>query len=376
MDTDDSVSKILRWTGWVTWIAVGLPVVAGMSRGNWGAVSAAWWLAFSAFGPALAVSSARLERRPWRRLHVPALVVGTLAPLVMIGLNPECFAGALLVIVAWQVSLQLDTIWALIWVGSQSVLLSTVVVASSPNSSGISSSIIFSVFQFFAFCTAFVTRKEINARNELLQSNSELKTTQLLLSQSTRIGERVRISRELHDVLGHDLTALSLHLEIARKTQDAQHDVEKAQGLAKGLLVKVREVVSLMRTDDELGILPVLRDLAANEPKLRIHVRADDILDSLDTDRAHALLRCLQEAITNARVHSGANNLWLEIYRRENTLIAQAKDDGRGTSSEQGGGHGLTGIRERLKQFGGNMTVESAPGAGFTLLVELPLGYP
>jgi signal transduction histidine kinase len=272
----------------------------------------------------------------------------------------------------------LETAWALIWIAAQSALLTIVVIAHSPNSGGISSSIIFSVFQFFAFCTAYLTRKETKARDALLRSNAELKSTQLLLAHSSRIGERVRISRELHDVLGHDLTALSLHLEIARNTQDAQRDVEKAQLLAKGLLAKVREVVTLMRSDDEVRIIPILKGLVAEEPKLKVHLKADEEIGVLDSERAHTLLRCVQEAITNARVHSGANNLWLDIYRQGDCVVAQAKDDGRGTPSpaSRNDGHGLMGIQERLKEFGGSMVVSSSPGEGFCLHVVLPLGYP
>lgn len=333
-----------------------------------------WWLiAFLAFALAFAVSSSRSNRGLLRALHIPALAIATVSPLVLIGFNPECFAGALMVLVAWQVAIQLDTRWALAWVATQSLLLSIVVVSNSPNSIGISTSFIFTVFQLFAFCTAYMTRKEIRARQELFRSNSELKATQLLLSHSTRIGERVRISRELHDVLGHDLTALSLHLEIARNTQNKQQDVEKAQRLAKGLLVKVREVVSLMRSDDEMRVLPLLRELASDEPKLTVHFDADEQIDGLDSERAHTLLRCVQEAITNARLHSGAKNLWLEIHHLGDRVVAQARDDGHGVDKEHCNGHGLTGISERLKEFGGQMRVESAPGKGFSLRVELPL---
>jgi len=379
MIEDHTLSRILRWIGWITWLSVGFPIAAAMfgSAGGIPPTSVTWLVAFVAFGPAFALASTWTNRRVWQSLHVPALAIAALAPLVMIGLNPGCFAGALLVIVAWQVAIQLDTTWALTWVATQSALLSLVVMVNSPNSRGISSSIIFSVFQFFAFCTAYLTLRETKARDALLRSNSELKSTQLLLAHSSRIGERVRISRELHDVLGHDLTALSLHLEIARNTDDAQRDVEKAQLLAKGLLAKVREVVTLMRSDDELRIVPLLKGLAAEEPKLKVHLKADEGVDALDSGRAHTLLRCVQEAITNARVHSGANNLWLDIYRQGDNVVAQARDDGRGTPSpsSQSKGHGLMGIQERLEEFGGTMVVTSSPGEGFCLHVVLPLGY-
>lgn len=377
MSTDDLISRVLRWTGWITWLAVGFPIAC-----EYGAEPAAfahpsaivWAAAFIAFGPALAISSTRVRGHRWDFLYLPALVVGTVAPLMMIGLNPECFAGALLVIVAWQVSVQLPAVLALTWVVMQSLILSAIVFASSPNSVGISDSIIFTIFQLFAFCTAFVTRKEMEARSELVRTNSYLKSTRLLLSQSIRISERARISRDLHDVLGHDLTAISLHLEIAQNTQDDQRDVARAQDLAKGMLVKVREVVSLMRVEEGVSILPMLRELAELEPQLKIHIDADQSAECLDPKRAHALLRCIQETITNARVHSGASNLWLTVRREGDSLLTEARDDGKGMATPRGGGNGLKGMDERLREFGGSVIVDPAPGKGFALSLTLPLG--
>ena len=368
--------RVLRWTGWVTWVAVGLPVAVQLGRSPADKPEyslAVWFAAYFLFAPAFAIAGSYSSRPIWSSLHVPSLVIATITPLIMIGISPECFAGAMLVIVAWQVSMQLSTMVALTWVGIQSLILSAVVVVNYPNSIGISDSIIFTVFQFFAFCTAYVTKKELDAQQELRTINAYLKTTRLLLSQSSRIAERVRISRDLHDVLGHDLTALALHLEIAKNTHDAQRDVDKAQTLAKGLLAKVRQVVSLMRADDYVDVVPILKELAANEPKLRIHIEADDSASELDTERAYTLLRCLQEAITNARVHSGATNLWLDIRQQDGAIVAQAKDDGQGAITTSSDGYGLQGMNERLKEYGGRMAMDSVPGRGFTLVLTLPL---
>ena len=369
VNTEDAVSKLLRWISWLTWLAVGLPVAVGFASNPHSLVtlnSLVWTLAFITFGPALATSSTPNDKPAMRGSRLVALFVATLSPLVMIALKPECFAGALLVVVAWQSTLQLTTAAAIIWVGTQSVLLSVVLMSINPDISGASSSIIFSVFQFFAFSTAYVTRHEIRARQELVRSSAELKATQLLLAQSSRIGERVRISRELHDVLGHDLTALSLHLEIARNSREQIHEeVGRAQVLAKGLLGKVREVVSLMRANDQASIVPLLHSLAADGPQLKVHLTVSGDLDAADAGRTHTLLRCLQEIITNARLHSGARNLWLDIGRSGNSIVAHARDDGHGAISTPKFGNGLTGMRERLEEFGGGVVVTALPKTGF-----------
>jgi signal transduction histidine kinase len=97
-------------------------------------------------------------------------------------------------------------------------------------------------FQLFAFITAAVARSESNARNELAGINAELRATRELLAESSRIRERSRISDELHDVIGHNLTALNIHLEVAKHLANgkAVEHVQKSQALAKILLQDVR----------------------------------------------------------------------------------------------------------------------------------------
>lgn len=371
----DSISRLLRWAGWLTWLAVGLPVAFTFAKDPQTLAakdSLAWIAAFFCFGPALAICGTR-KGRAASAGRILLLGIITISPLVMIYLRPECFAGALLVLVAWQTLWLLPVKQAVAWLVAQCLVLSAVIMIISPGSTGIAESIIFSVFQIYAFLTAYVAQGENRARYELLHANAELRTTQLLLAQSIRMGERVRISRELHDVLGHDLTALALHLEIALTAPDvARQEVDSARQISKGLLGKVRDVVSLMRAEDRGHLTPLLQELAADGPQLKVHLNVAEDLDETDAGRAHALVRCLQEIITNARQHSGADNLWLDISRQGNCLVAQARDDGRGEPSLRFG-HGLTGIRERLDEFGGQLTVQSRAEHGFALEFTLPL---
>lgn len=376
MKTGDSVSKFLRWIGALTWLAVGLPeviVFAKDSRLFSHPESLIWIAAFLSFGPVLMASGTAGKGRAVSILRVLALGIATLSPLVMIYLKPECFAGALLVIVAWQAPLLMSARKAMAWVLVQALLLAAVLMVLYPNSLGVAQVIIFSVFQIFAYLTAYVAQRETKARYELLRTNAELKTTQLLLAQSIQIGERVRISRELHDVLGHDLTALSLHLEVARNSPEGmREEVDNARNIAKGLLGKVRDIVSLMRGDDRAGLVKLLRALAVDGPQLKVHLTVTDDLEAADASRAHTLVRCLQEIITNARQHSGAQNLWLDIRRDGNTVVTHAHDDGHGSDALRFG-HGLTGMRERLEEFGGSLAVRNRMNKGFAIEFTLPL---
>ena len=376
MNTREPIYGWLQWVGWLTWLAVGLPEAIAFAHDR-ALVSSTnsliWIIAFLSFGPALILSNKTKHKSSAFPIQILALGIATLSPLVMIYLKPECFAGALTVIVAWNAPLQLSTRLATVWVAGQILLLSAVLMLLAPNSLGMAESVIFGGFQIYAFFTAYIALRETRARYELLRTNAELKTTQLLLAQSVRVGERVRISRELHDVLGHDLTALSLHLEIARNApQTAREDIDSAQSIAKELLKKLRDVVSLVRGDDRASLASLLQTLAVDGPQLKVHLNMEGDLEAADASRAHTLVRCLQEIITNARRHSGASNLWLDIKRQGNSLVAHARDDGHGADNLRYG-HGLTGMSERLEEFGGSLAVQNRAERGFALEVTLPL---
>ena len=137
--------------------------------------------------------------------------------------------------------------------------------------------------------------------------------------KASRVNERTRISRELHDLLGHHLTALSLNLEVAGHLSEgrAKEHVQQAHTLARLLLTDVREVVSQLREDGAIDLATALLPLAENVPALDIHMDIEEPLTVDDPERAHVLLRCTQEIITNAVRHAGARNLWI-CARREN----------------------------------------------------------
>src|SRR5690606_3512456 len=114
--------------------------------------------------------------------------------------------------------------------------------------------------------TALVARQQAQAREEQRQLNAELRATRLLLAESARINERTRISRELHDLLGHHLTALSLNLEVAGHLTEgrAKEHVGQAHTLARLLLTDVREAVSHLRVEKAIDLALTLRPLAQN----------------------------------------------------------------------------------------------------------------
>jgi signal transduction histidine kinase len=229
-------------------------------------------------------------------------------------------------------------------------------------------------FSAFVLVTAYVARQQTEAREEQRRLNAELRATRVLLAESARVNERTRISRELHDLLGHHLTALSLNLEVAGHMTDgrAHEHVKQAHTLARLLLTDVREVVSQLREGDAIDLGAALLTLTERVPALQIHMDIEEPLSLDDAERAHVLLRCTQEIITNTVRHAGARNLWIHCRRQGGLILIDARDDGAGASRVIAG-NGLRGMRERLQQHGGKMTVESTPGAGFHLRLQLPV---
>jgi signal transduction histidine kinase len=196
-----------------------------------------------------------------------------------------------------------------------------------------------------------------------------------LLAESARVNERTRISRELHDLLGHHLTALSLNLEVAGHLVQgtAQEHVNQAHTLARLLLSDVREAVSRLRDDDAIDMSATLLPLADNVPGLRIDMRMPEPFLLDDPERAHVLLRCTQEIITNAVRHAHARVLELDYRMEGGAVRLRARDDGRGAQAAVAAGNGLRGIRERLDGYGGRLDIDPAPARGFALDLWLPL---
>jgi signal transduction histidine kinase len=225
----------------------------------------------------------------------------------------------------------------------------------------------------FAFMSSVVVLRQNAARDELRRVNSELRATQSLLAENTRIAERVRIARELHDLVGHHLTALTLNLEVVTHLVDGKvlEHVQQAHSLARLLLADVREVVSDMRKDDMVDLSDALHTLIEGVPKPRIHLDlpAQEIMT--EPQRAQVLLRCVQEMITNSVRHAQAGNLWIRLSITGDGLAMSARDDGIG-ADKVSMGNGLSGMAERLKQLGGKLEIESEPGAGFALHTWVP----
>jgi signal transduction histidine kinase len=226
----------------------------------------------------------------------------------------------------------------------------------------------------FGLCAGHLAVSERRARYELARVHAELQATQSLLAESVREAERVRITRDLHDTLGHHLTALSVNLEVASHLAEgktAEH-VAQAHALARLLLADVREVVRSLHEDRSIDLGSALNTVVAGVPQPKIHLGLPAELRIANTALAHAVFRCVQEIVTNTVRHADARNLWIEIRRGPGGLTVEARDDGRGAPGYTPG-QGLSGMGERMRELGGSLVVASHPGRGFEVRATLPL---
>lgn len=380
--------RLLRYAGLFTYLCVALPLLSG--PGGLAEVSA-WWsnpnitgwiLSYLIFG----VTYLLLTRRSGmtRQTSYPSvvqlfgLVVLTGSAVAMGWFSQSGLSAMLMLVIAVVLPWQLPVGAGLAWMLLQNLMLIPI-IASYMGWTIVTAFLQVCMYlgiSALVFFTSMIASLQAEEREAQRRLNSELRATRALLAESTRIAERMRIARDLHDLVGHHLTALSLNLEVAShlvNSQAAEH-VQKAQVTAKHLLSDVREVVSELRQDDAIDLTVALRSLTEGVPGLNVHMETPPRFSVEDPRRAQVLLRCAQEIITNTARHAGARNLWLRFdYVNANLLELYARDDGRGATNFRPG-NGLSGMRERLVEFEGSVMVDPALQQGFALTVRLPLG--
>jgi signal transduction histidine kinase len=198
--------------------------------------------------------------------------------------------------------------------------------------------------------------------------------------------ERARIARELHDIVAHALSVMVLQVGAVRhkvadlpdEDRDALEDVERAGRTA---LAEMRRLLGAMRErggDVELEPQPGLENLEplverVRSTGLRVRLRVEG--EPLPLPRALDLsaYRIVQEALTNILKHAAATHAEVLVRHRPDALQLEVRDDGRGPANGGSAGHGLVGIRERVKLYDGEMTAGPANGGGFLVRASLRL---
>ena len=228
-------------------------------------------------------------------------------------------------------------------------------------------------FQTFAALTVHYAMNAERAREQLAHTHAQLLATQRLLEDSARSGERLRLSRELHDVAGHKLTALKLNLRLLQRDPQlaAREEVQVAATLADELLADIRSVVSELRKYDGIDLPAAITTLTQQIPGTRFKVDIDSGLRVADVATAEILLRCAQEGITNALRHGKSSQIDLQCRQNGERIELAVRNDGLPLKNVRFG-NGLTGMNERLSAAGGDLSLRTLAGGGTELKASLP----
>jgi signal transduction histidine kinase len=342
--------RVLFYTGVATWLAVSL---ATALRALDQRLLAFWTIASLAFLAAFLWKS----RSP--RFPLASLAVQSASVVAMVGLLCNGYEGFLLVLIAAQLALDGGRRLGLAWIAVQSVAMGIAIALHWSPSPALLLSFPYLGFQLLMFWAVRLYAEGRRLQGELLELS--------------RIEERLRITQELHDSLGHHLVALSLNLEYAAHESqgEAKAVVRSAQVLARSLLREVKSIVSDAREEGPVDLPDELQKLAHELPWPKLHITCPPDLRFDDVRTGRALLRTAQEIITNAIRHGEARNLWIEIEREADRVRLSARDDGQAAATVSEG-VGLSGMRKRLEALGGTLRAAPAASSGFEVCAELP----
>ncbi|HEY9880910.1 MAG TPA: sensor histidine kinase [Leptolyngbyaceae cyanobacterium] len=224
---------------------------------------------------------------------------------------------------------------------------------------------------------------ERQSREQLLQANTQLRRYALRIEDQATLQERNRIAREIHDALGHTLTAQSIQLENAQlflppEAEKSATFLSEARQLGARALQEVRRSISTLRADPLQGqslesaiaqAVDQFQQTTGVRPKYTFHLS-----QTLSTEISTALYRILQESLTNIVKHSQASEVSIHLQDQLGQVQLQIEDNGQGFRPEGNTtGFGLQGMRERTAALGGQFFLTSHPGQGCRTRVVIPL---
>ncbi len=223
---------------------------------------------------------------------------------------------------------------------------------------------------------------------ELSELASSLERARHAEAQQAVAAERTRIARELHDIVAHSLSVVTIQTQAVRRRLGAGHsaeagDLAAVETTARQAMAEMRRLFGVLRAVGEplalapqpgLDQLPALLD-EVRRTGLDVEVSTDGARCPLPPGVDLAAYRVVQEALTNARRHApGASRVSLRLSYHPHELELLVRDDGHGPARPAAeGGHGLLGMRERVTLYGGSLTTGPTPGgAGYTVHARIP----
>lgn len=216
--------------------------------------------------------------------------------------------------------------------------------------------------------------------DENARSRGELQELSARLVR-TQENERRALARELHDEVGQSLSAILMEAgngESAGDEASMRRHVASIKQLAEETVNVVRDLALLLRPSmlDDFGLVPALKWHARETSKrtgLNVQVNAAESADDLPDEHKTCIYRLVQEAVTNAARHANARNVEVRVTAPGQAVNLTVRDDGAGFDTLYVRGLGLIGMEERVRRLGGHIEIQSEPGRGTLVSVELPL---
>jgi signal transduction histidine kinase len=198
--------------------------------------------------------------------------------------------------------------------------------------------------------------------------------------------ERGRITRELHDVLAHSVSVMTVQASAVRRLLTPEQERERqalmtVEETGRQALAEMRRLVGIMRSEEEvpalapqpgLGTLPALVE-QVRQSGLPVELRVEGEPVKLPAGVDLSAYRIVQEALTNALKHAGPAHAWVSVRYADDDVEIEVENDGLSDAETDGAGHGLVGMRERVALCGGELHSGPRPGGGFTISARLPV---
>jgi len=359
-----TLAALVTWTA----VAVSMRFLQPEDQLLGWALLGTWLSAFVA--QALMGINQDVRRRP---VFIALLALELAVSLALIKLDPRVGAAQVLLVI-WTAQVAVHSMRVAVAAMLVVDVVYYLLLRDAGYRSPLSVTVINLGFQMFAAICAYYAVSAEQARDRLARVNADLLATRALRRPAARDAERLRVARELHDVAGHKLTALTLNLRaLAADPAFAQkQELAVAQRMTAELLGDIRGVVQALRDASGLDLATALRALAAPMPRPALELSIAPDVQVNDPAVAEAVLRLVQEALTNSARHAEAEHVRVQLRRDGARLAVQVEDDGvlRGAIRE---GNGLSGMRERLAAAGGTLALSTTARGALRIDASLPL---
>jgi signal transduction histidine kinase len=260
-----------------------------------------------------------------------------------------------------------------------------VVVHNYPRS-GLGNFVVATIIFFIVWTIAFgVGRKSVEA-DEAKERAVRAEREREEQARTAVADERARIARELHDVVGHSVSVMTVQASGVRRLLRPDQQRERdalliVERTGREALAEMRRMVGVLRRPEEAPALapqPSLKHLErlvehAREAGLPVELHVEGEAVQLPVGVDLTAYRLVQEGLTNALKHARATRAEVLVHYSDGQIEVVVSDDGRGVGSDDGGGHGLVGMRERVSVYGGELDAGPRPEGGYRLRARLPL---